>query len=65
VILCVDCKKAIPKAPEEFIKLEGLDKESLYSLDGEIYGGDYLMNKGLLFINNSEHSSYRFIFKKC
>jgi alpha-galactosidase len=65
VILCVDCKKAIPKAPEEFIKLEGLDKESLYSLDGEIYGGDYLMNKGLLFANNSEHSSYRFIFKKC
>ena len=65
VILCVDCKKAIPKAPEEFIKLEGLDKESLYSLEGEIYGGDYLMNKGLLFINSSEHSSYRFIFKKC
>ena len=65
VILCVDCKKAIPNAPEEFIKLEGLDKESPYSLDGEIYGGDYLMNKGLLFINNSEHSSYRFIFKKC
>ena len=65
VILCVDCKKATPNAAEEYIRLEGLDKESLYSLDGEIYGGDYLMNRGLLVNNNSEHISCRFIFKKC
>ncbi len=65
VIVCVDSKKATPNAPDEFIRLDGLDSASLYILDGEIYGGDYLMNKGLLFRNGTEHSSCRYIIKKC
>ena len=65
VVVCVDCKKATPNSPEEFIRLAGLDKTALYSLDGEIYGGDYLMNIGILFKNNSEHISNRYIFNKC
>ena len=64
IVLCVDCKKAVPNAHNEFIRLEGLDKKAQYSLDGEIYGGDYLMNKGLLFVNDWEHRSSRFILKK-
>ena len=65
MVVCVDCKKATPNSPEEFIRLAGLDKTALYSLDGEIYGGDYLMNIGILFKNNSEHISNRYIFNKC
>lgn len=65
IVVCIDCKKATPNAPEEFIRLDGLDKTALYSLNGEIYGGDYLMNKGLVFKNNSEHNSFRYVIKKC
>lgn len=64
IVVCVDSKKAMPNAPEEFIKLEALEKTAVYSMDGEEYGGDYLMNKGLLIKNNSEHSSNRYVIKK-
>ena len=64
VVVCIDSKKATPNAGDEYIRLEGLDDNALYSLNGEIYGGDYLMNKGIAFVNGTEHKSVRFIFKK-
>ncbi|MBQ8532734.1 MAG: alpha-galactosidase [Clostridia bacterium] len=64
VVVCIDSKKAIPNAPNEYIRLEGLDDNAVYSLDGEIYGGDYLMNRGIVFINDVEYKSLRLILKK-
>ena len=66
VVLFIDSVKATPNAPCEHIILDGLDENAKYVLEenGEVYGGDYLMNCGILYINNYEHNSRRLIFKK-
>lgn len=66
VVLFIDSVKATPNAPCEHVILDGLDENAKYVLEenGEVYGGDYLMNCGILYINNYEHNSRRLIFKK-
>ncbi len=65
VVLFIYSKISIPNAPNEFIRLEGLDKDASYLLDGELYGGDCLMNRGIHFLNNYEHKNVKYVFKKC
>ena len=57
VVLCIYSKMPTALAPDEYIKLEGLDEKAKYSLDGKVYGGDYLMNRGVWFCNNKEYES--------
>lgn len=54
-LLCIYCVKATPNAPNEYILLEGLDEDAIYEIDGDRYGGDYLMNKGLNYQNRREN----------
>ena len=64
IALCIYSKGIKPSAPEEFIRLDGLDTNAYYSLNNEIYGGDYLMNKGILFVNDKEYDSRILILNK-
>ncbi len=64
IILSIESKKATPNAPDEYIRLEGLDETALYQCGDGIYGGDYLMYKGTHFKNNIEHNSVLQIYKK-
>ena len=66
IILCLDSIKATPDAQNEYIKLQGLDENAQYISEenGELYGGDYLMYCGILYVNSREHNSRRIIFKK-
>jgi len=66
VILTVNCNRATPNAPDDYIKLCGLDENALYALDGsdKHFGGDYLMNIGWHFVNDRENQSVTVVFKK-
>ena len=66
VILTVNSSKATPNAPDEYIRLEGLDESACYRCKGtdKCFGGDYLMNVGWYFVNNSENKSSIIILKK-
>lgn len=66
VILTLNSSKATAYAPDEYILLEGLDENALYTLDGsdKRFGGDYLMNIGWYFINKRENQSVTAVFKK-
>ncbi len=66
VILTVNSSKATPNAPDEYIRLEGLDESACYRCEGtdKCFGGDYLMNVGWYFVNNSENKSSIIILKK-
>ena len=66
IVLFLDSIKATPDAQNEYIKLQGLDENAQYISEenGEIYGGDYLMYCGILYVNSREHNSRRIIFKK-
>lgn len=48
------------------VKLEGLEADKSYrdTESGEIYSGDYLMNVGLYFCNDSDFDSEMLIFEK-
>lgn len=66
IICCIYSKKATANAPLEYIKLYELDAKSSYIIEstGEIYGGDFLMNMGLAYINDKEFNSEIKVFKK-
>lgn len=64
VLVCINSKKATANAVDEYIRLEGLDGDAVYTLDGSEYGGDLLMNKGILFTNKHEHFSKILTFVK-
>ena len=64
VILCINSVSANPNSVDEFIRLEGLDIDACYECENDIYGGDYLMNQGMIFRNDEEHRSVMLIFKK-
>ena len=64
VILSIESKKATANAWDEYIRLEGLEKTALYKQNGEVYAGDYLMNKGVHFKNGREHKSCLLVYKK-
>lgn len=64
IILSIESKKATANAGDEYIRLEGLDESALYQYGDELYGGDYLMNKGIHFRNHIEHNSLLQVYKK-
>ncbi len=66
VILTVNCSIPTPNAPDEYIRLEGLDETAIYTdtENGKKYGGDLLMNLGLHFVNNTDNQSLFVVFKK-
>ena len=66
VILTVNCNRATPNAPDEYILLEGLDGTAVYTLDGadKRFGGDHLMNIGWHFINDRENQSANAVFMR-
>ena len=64
VILSIESKKATANAWDEYIRLEGLEKTALYMQNGEVYAGDYLMNKGVHFKNGREHNSCLLVYKR-
>ena len=66
VILTVNCSYPMPNAPDEYIRLEGLDEKAIYidTLSGKRYGGDLLMNFGWHFINDFENKSLIKVFRK-
>ncbi len=64
VALCIYSTDIKPEAPEEFIRLDGLDNGAYYSLDNKLYGGDYLMNRGLFYKNGKEYDNRILILNK-
>ncbi len=64
VILCIDGDRGSFNGPDEFIKLEGLDPDGLYEWKGNRYYGEYLMNKGLIFVNKFAFTSEMRVFKR-
>ena len=60
VILCM--YKILSKAVEPpcSVKLQGLDEDALYTLDGKTYGGDFLSNYG---VNTETHFAVKGDFK--
>lgn len=64
VILCKYSRAIKPSAPEEFVRFEGLEEDAYYQLKDKVYGGDYLMNKGLIFVNDTEYANDILVFKK-
>ena len=64
VILCVYSKIPTVLAVDEYVKLYGLDANATYNLNGKVYGGDYLMNKGYKLCNNVEYASKILVFTK-
>ena len=66
VILTVNCSSPTPNAPDEYIRLEGLDETAIYTdtESGKQYGGDLLMNLGLHFVNKYDNQSLLVVFKK-
>lgn len=64
VLICIYPKTSMVAAEDEYIKLSGLDTDAVYEFDGKNYGGDYLMNKGLWYINDHEYKSKIIEIKK-
>ena len=66
VICCVYSKNAKPNAVDEFIKLRGMEATDVYLCENtqNLYGADLLMNRGIHFVNDSEHSSQILVFNK-
>ena len=64
VIVCINSLKATAYAPDEYIKLQGLEPDGIYTIDGVEYDGGYLMSNGIIIRNDTEHLSKNFIIKK-
>ncbi len=64
VAVCIYSKSVSPNAPDEYIRLQGLDADARYSLGRNIFGGDYLMNKGIHITNCFEHDSKIIVLNK-
>lgn len=57
VLVCIYPHSMTTAGNDEYIKLEGLDENAVYELEGNLYGGDFLMNKGIYFINDYEYKT--------
>ena len=64
IVLSIESKKATPNAPDEYIRLEGLDETAMYQCGDEQFGGDYLMYHGVHYRNDIEHNSVIQVYKK-
>lgn len=66
VVLTINCVYPNPNAPDEYIRLDGLDEKAIYTdaESGKKYGGDLLMNSGWHFVNKSDNQSLIITFAK-
>lgn len=64
VVVCIYSKTPTALAPDEYIKLQGLEERAKYTLDEKVYGGDCLMYQGISFRNQSEYATKILVFKK-
>ncbi len=64
VLVCIYPKTSTVASKDEYLKLAGLDETAVYECNGKLYGGDYLMNKGVHYINDREYKSVILEFKK-
>ena len=66
VVLTINCVYPTPNAPDEYIRLDGLDETAVYTdaESGKKYGGDLLMNSGWHFVNKSDNQSLIIVLKK-
>ena len=64
VLVCIYPKTSTVAAKDEYLKLAGLDETAVYECDGKLYGGDYLMNKGIHYINDYEYRTMILEFNK-
>lgn len=64
MIYCVI--KAMPHTPAKRVKFAGLEEGAVYKdiATGKTYGGDMLMNAGLLLSINSDYESVMMVFEK-
>ncbi|MCQ2454986.1 MAG: alpha-galactosidase [Clostridia bacterium] len=65
VLVCIYPHSMTTAGHDEYIKLAGLEENANYELNGKIYGGDYLMNKGIYFINDSLYKTRILELNKC
>ncbi len=64
VVVCINSRVAVANSPDEYIRLDGLDGSAQYRLGDEVYSGNWLMNKGYLVTNDTEHASEILVFTK-
>ena len=66
VILTVNSSNPVPNAPDKYILLDGLQESAAYTVDGTelTFGGDFLMNIGYHYLNDSVNKSEIVVFKK-
>ncbi len=64
VLVCIYPYSLIPNAPDDYIKLEGLEEDAIYEIDGKRFGGDYLMNMGIWHKNDLEYKTQIIEIKK-
>jgi alpha-galactosidase len=57
VIVSINGVKATAYAPDEYIRLQALEPDGIYIIDGTEYDGGYLMSNGIIFRNDKEHLS--------
>ena len=55
-----------PSAEVKYVKLRGLDRNASYRDrdSGTVYGGDYLMDKGIRFRNSRQYEQVMIVFEK-
>ncbi len=59
-LLCIVALQIHPNGPGRWMRLKGLKKDSLYTVNGQKYPGDVLMNSGLLMpVASEEYQSFR------
>ena len=65
VILTVNSSNPVPNAPDKYILLDGLQESAAYTVDGTelTFGGDFLMNIGYHYLNDSVNKSEIVVFK--
>ena len=62
--MSINSVKATAYVPDEYIKLQGLEPDGIYTIDGTEYDGGYLMSNGIIIRNDIEHFSKTFIVKR-
>ena len=65
-VVCYYVQRCHVSSPREIIKLQGLDSNAVYRVEGtdKLYGGDFLMNFGLEFAPNCDYKSEIIVLEK-
>lgn len=64
VVVCVYTLKGIPSAPSSMVRLQGLDANAVYSLNGKHHTGSELMEIGLILTPYADYMSDILVFDK-